>query len=403
MYYPDMGAPSAVIDKYIQRLRSEYNFYIITKSYKTLEEFEYHDNVRYISGVRHNLILRCERNITNGRNIYLNKIILFLINAYKLFATQVSNPTANSWENRSYFNQLQRLNKEVGIDCVISVSNTCFCQFAAQKFKQRHPSIKWLTFITDPFAENYIYYRYKLLPKLWHKINLDRERSFYEEADHNVMCEDMYRFASQVLHIDEGKLSCFRYVLNDKYSNIENKVSSNLNSSIRLIYAGAVYRDIRNPEFMLDVISNIPEVNLDIYVNKGECEDILERYAKGNISRHGYAPKDRYDQMICCEYDILVNIGNISTLQTPSKTVDLLSTGKPILNFYFSKDSQYDMIERYPLGMNIQNGEDCVVDKIRDFCVSMKGRRLSFKQVERLYPENNLQKQTELLRKIIEA
>ena len=100
MYYPDMGAPSAVIDKYIQRLKSEYNFYIITKSYKTLEEFEYHDNVRYISGVRHNLILRCERNITNGRNIYLNKIILFLINAYKLFATQVSNPTANSWENR---------------------------------------------------------------------------------------------------------------------------------------------------------------------------------------------------------------------------------------------------------------------------------------------------------------
>lgn len=403
MYYPDMGAPSAVIDKYIQGLSSDYNFYIITKSYKTLEEFERHDNVRYISGLRHNVILRCEKNIADRRNIYLNQIILFLINAYKLFATQISNPTANSWENRSYFNQLKRLNDEVGIDCVISVSNTCFCQFAAQKFKRRHPSIKWLTFITDPFAENYIYYRYKLLPKLWHKINSDREKSFYDEADHNLMCEDMYRFASHVLHIDAGKLSCFRFVLNDRYSEIVNTDSSFSTLNIRLIYAGAVYRDIRNPEYMLEVISNIPEVNLDMYINTGECEDILERYAKGNISRQGYAPKDRYDQMICCEYDILVNIGNISTLQTPSKTVDLLSTGKPILNFYFSKDSQYDMIERYPLGLNIQNGEDCVVDKIRNFCVSMKGRRLSFEQVERLYPENNLQKQTELLRKIIEA
>ena len=39
MYYPDMGAPSAVIDKYIKALNCVYNFYYITKTYKGHSEF----------------------------------------------------------------------------------------------------------------------------------------------------------------------------------------------------------------------------------------------------------------------------------------------------------------------------------------------------------------------------
>lgn len=399
MYYPDMGAPSAVVDKYVQLLRGNNKVTIITKTYKNQDFFASRNDVLYITGVRHRLILWCETNIQNRRLSFFSKIILMAINAYKLIATQFMNPTANSWENDAYLEQLEKLHKVDKIDCIISVSNTAFCQFAAQKFKKKYPTTKWITFITDPFAENYIYYRFKIFKKWWKQKNLASEKSFYMDADHNFLTVEMFKFAKDTLGISPGKISCLHFALDNRYAEFKNQLSSN---DVRLIYAGAVYQDIRNPEYMLRLISSLPELKLDMFINTGECEDVLLLYAKGNITRQGYAPKNKYDQMICCEYDILVNIGNISTLQAPSKTVDLLSTGKPILNFYFVKDAQYEMIERYPLGLNIQDGEVNVHDKVRKFCLGMKGKRMPFEEVEKLYPENNLKKQIDLLKNVIE-
>ena len=100
--------------------------------------------------------------------------------------------------------------------------------------------------------------------------------------------------------------------------------------------------------------------------------------------------------MICNEYDVLVNIGNISDLQAPSKMLDLLSTGRPILNFYFIKDAQYHMIERYPLGMNV-HCDDCYdVKLIRRFCYDMRGKRLPFEEVKKLYPEHCIEQQVRI-------
>ncbi len=401
MYYPDMGAPSAVVDKYVRYLRENNKVTIITKTYKDPNSFALRDDVRYITGGRHRLILWCEKNIRSRKLIVLQKLILKTIDAYKLLATQFMNPTANSWENVAYYNQLEMLHRADKIDCIISVSNTAFCQFAAQKFKKKYPDIRWITFITDPFAENDIYYRYKLFKKWWRQKNLASEKSFYMDADHNFMTPEMFKFAKGTLKIPLNKTSCLHFALDNRYAALKNNrlVDSN---EIRLIYAGAVYQDVRNPEYMLRLISSIPELKLDMYINAGECENVLALYVKNNITRQGYVPKDKYDKMICCEYDILVNIGNISTLQAPSKTIDLLSTGKPILNFYFVKDSQYEMIERYPLGLNIQDGEEHVNDKVREFCVKMKGKRMAFEEVERLYPENNLERQIVLLKNAIE-
>lgn len=401
MYYPDMGAPSAVVDKYVQLLRENNKVTIITKTYKNQNSFDSRDDVRYITGVRHHLILWCETNIQSKKLSLLSKLILKAIDAYKLVATQFMNPTANSWENVGYYEQLEKLHKDDKIDCIISVSNTAFCQFAAQKFKKKYPTTKWVTFITDPFAENYIYYRFKMFKTWWKQRNLASEKSFYMDADHNFLTVEMFKFAKDTLQIPLNKISCLHFALDNRYVDLQNNYFP-YSSEVRLIYAGAVYHDIRNPEYMLRLISSLPELKLDMFINTGECEDVLALYAKNNITRQGYAPKDKYDQMICCEYDILVNIGNISTLQAPSKTVDLLSTGKPILNFYFVKDSQYEMIERYPLGLNIQDGEVNVLDKVRKFCLSMKGKRMPFEEVEKLYPENNIKRQIDLLENVIE-
>jgi hypothetical protein len=79
-----------------------------------------------------------------------------------LFQIQYAFPDANRWEINANYEKLKELNKNVGIDVVIAVSNTFYDQLAMLKFKKEYPSIKWICFITDPYAENYIYYKYKL-------------------------------------------------------------------------------------------------------------------------------------------------------------------------------------------------------------------------------------------------
>ena len=59
------------------------------------------------------------------------------------------------------------------------------------------------------------------------------------------------------------------------------------------------------------------------------------------------------------------------------------------------------MIEKYPLGLNIEFNELNAVEKVREFCLRVKGKRLTFEEVEQIYPENTLANQLELLEKLI--
>lgn len=403
MYYPDMGAPSSVIDRYVQLFKTKYNFYIITKTYKDLSKTLLRDDVVYIDSWRHRMVLKCEQNIKANKDVWLSKLMLVGINLYKLIETQFLHPTSNAWESSAYYYQLEQLSKKVKIDVVISVSNTCFTQFAAYKFKSEHPDVRWIQFVTDPFSENHIYYRYKLFPNLWKKINMNDERKFYDKCNAAFLTPELFDVVKQKFPESAYKCYQMQFTLTDlsKYK----RHTENKDDIIKLVYAGAVYKDIRNPEFMMQTIAAISNIKLDMFTNKGanrgECDSILERNVSSNISVFDFAPKDKYNDMICNEYDILVNIGNISTLQSPSKTLDLLSTGKPILNFYFVKDSQYMMIEKYPLGLNICCNEEGAVERVKLFCEKVKGRSMNYDEVKKLYPENVLASQAAVLEKLI--
>lgn len=398
MYYPDMGAPSACVDKYVQELKDKYNFFIITKTYQSIIKKNNRYNICYISNWMHRIIVRSDNNITNGRNVCINKLLLMFVNLYKLIITQFCYPTSGSWETREYYNALLRLHREVKLDVILAVSNTFFTQLAATKFKKEHSDVKYISFIYDPFSENDVYYQYKLFKSFWKKLNVKHEELVYQKADIIFFSEEMYKFVFTAFDFDYTKAKSMHFTLTN-FQRGESKVCKP--NEIKLIYAGALYKKIRNPEYMLSVLSQLTNIRLDLFVDKGECESIIQKYLSSNINRAFFASRERYESMISNEYDILINIGNISTLQAPSKMLELLSTGKPILNFYFLEDSQFEMIERYPLGLNIGFQEKDAVQKVERFCEANKGKRLTFKEVLKLYPDNSLDTQVALLENVI--
>lgn len=402
LYYPDMGAPSACIDKYVRELKCDYQFHIITRTdcvdFEPCKEYD----IRYITSSRHRLILKCRDNIKKGHNVFLYKLVLGIISICKLIQTQYAFPSAQRWEVNQYAKQLEELNKEIGVSVIFTVSNTAFPQLAALRFKKKHPEVKWMSFFYDPYSPHYIYYKYKLLKPIWKILNRKKEQEIYDTADAVLLSSELYKFIPLHFRINPAKCYPLLYPLNDLHCS-RSKEDAQSSVTCKLIFAGMFYKKIRNPEFALSTLSKVSGIRFDIFVGKGECEDIINNYDTESIHREEYVNHERYLEMICNEYDVLVNVGNVSTLQAPSKMLELLSTGKPILNFYFAKDSQYDMIEKYPLGLNIRFHEEGAVEKVEHFCHEVKGKSIPYEEVEKLYPENKLESQVILLKKLIES
>lgn len=80
---------------------------------------------------------------------------------------------------------------------------------------------------------------------------------------------------------------------------------------------------------------------------------------------------------------------------------ELLSTGLPILNFYYRKDSQFEIIEKYPLGINVRIDGEIGLELLESFCNNNKNKQLPFRDVVDIFPEYSLDYQLEKLEKIM--
>lgn len=403
-YYPQMTPVSAVVDKYIQRLKGKYKFHVICTSYqKNIPPLN--DSFLEIHPIYTNLsLLRgwCEKKYDQHKGNWFYK---FLINLFRLRSAlwllkSYSAPT--EWERRESEKMLNQLSKQVDISTVISVSGSLFhAHLAAKKYKENHPQTKWLTFITDPITfldSNFFLFKSK---KMMEK-SYATELSIYNSADWNILIGDTYYDVIDKFKQPKSKTFHFNLTLDDIRKEISGyDFKPTETSDTRIIYAGKFYRKIRNPKYMLSVMSKVENVSMDLYVSSHDCMDILMDYQSSTIILHKSVDTKRYKEMICYEYDILLNVGNACTNQMPSKMLELLSTGRPILNFYYNKDSQYEMIEKYPLGLNVGIDDANVVEKVGDFCNKMKGKQISYDEVKSLYPECVIDEQLNILEKII--
>jgi hypothetical protein len=150
------------------------------------------------------------------------------------------------------------------------------------------------------------------------------------------------------------------------------------NSAIRLLFAGNLYKTIRNPRFALAVIARLRQlsidrkITMDFYGGHEECSGEFEPYlgtANDWLFLHG--PIDR--RTLLEEYarsNILVNIGNATPYQLPSKVVEYIATGLPILNFAsIERDSVGEFLRSHPQTLTVFEGPG-ISDKVVGDCLA---------------------------------
>lgn len=163
-------------------------------------------------------------------------------------------------------------------------------------------------------------------------------------------------------------------------------------SKINLLFCGWLYSSIRSPEYFLTLAEALDE-RFCIYFMGKECEKLFEQYKINTNAQIITMPQQPYDVALGAmeQADILINIGNSIPVHMPSKTLEYINTGKPMINFHKMTDCPtLYYTNRYPLCLNIyENTENIERDKMifKAFCIDKKGAWLDREQIKTEYAD----------------
>ncbi len=150
---------------------------------------------------------------------------------------------------------------------------------------------------------------------------------------------------------------------------------------INLLFCGALFPSVRDPGCFLRVLERLDERFCVTFMGRN-CEQFWSECAVPTKAEVRVFPPQPYQVAVnAMEHaDVLINVGNNMRVHMPSKTLDYINTGKPIVNFHKYTDCPtLFYTERYPLCLNLYEKEFCPERDVTcfiDFCLQNKDKRV---------------------------
>ena len=268
-----------------------------------------------------------------------------------------------------------RLAKETGFDAVISTSTPYTGHLVGRAVKAARGGIHWMVDIGDPFW----FSRPSVNNSSLHgKRNHRSEQEILELCDSaTVTVASCRREYEEAFSGVDGKIG----VVPPLFSGECTKTPRSSAGRKKLIFTGSLYRDIRNPDFLLRLLSavfeRVPEVEAHFYGRVNDCAECFAEYEnlKGtNLFLHGQVARE-VALKATFEADVLINIGNDTNYQLPSKLVDYAASGLPIVNIVsVADDSSIDFLSSYPAAMTFKETSQMPtcddIERLTNFIVS---------------------------------
>ena len=141
-------------------------------------------------------------------------------------------------------------------------------------------------------------------------------------------------------------------------------------SRSRCLFAGSLYKNIRNPDKVIDLFLELPELNLKIAGNLNDCTHIL------NKKHFEYLGLLNEEQIIkeLNKADILINIDNQDiNQQPPGKIIEYMQLQKPIINFFLNKSISGASLNKYSINpssfieIDLNDSKEINIKKIKSF------------------------------------
>lgn len=226
------------------------------------------------------------------------------------------------------------------------------------------------------------------------------EKRMIDRADF-VVTTPLIRQANEIAFPEQrGKIVDAEFPMIRKPEGPEDPEERYTDGRTHCVFPGRLYQTFRPPEKVVRIILGMEStvdggIVFDFYGTGQHLVRVaLEKENAGEdtgrIQLHGVVSSAEAERAIRAA-DFLVNIDNTTKMQVPSKIFEYISTGKPVINFYYNEDSPtLAYLERYPNCVNIfLNGDpDAEMRKLEAFLAAAKGWRIPFPDVQALFGEN---------------
>lgn len=273
--------------------------------------------------------------------------------------------------------ELEQVRKNFDFDAVITTSEP----FASAVATTRLDDAIRVLYIMDPpectRGHNGTPFRNRKLGEILNKQDMVLTTPFIRKA----LCDCGYGEF-------DGEIASVGFPMIEEHKQGDTHIVCTESRKIKLLFCGWMYSDIRSPKYFLDIVSRLDE-RFCVYFMGKECEKLRERFDFETKAEIVTLPQQPYQTAIDAMFDadILINIGNSVPVHMPSKTLEYINTGKPIVNFYkFEECPTKYYTDRYPLCLNLFEGDEnigTVTGKFVDFCLETKGQTVEREYIEK--------------------
>jgi glycosyltransferase involved in cell wall biosynthesis len=239
-------------------------------------------------------------------------------------------------------------------DALVTVSHPFTSHLVGLALKRRFPALRWIADIGDPFS---------LLdetpvnnPRLYASLNRRSDRAVLRRADALSVTVESCRtaYTAAFPEIAAEKIAVIPPLLSLPEGSAA--LSPLTGKGPHLVFIGTLYRAVRSPARLLELFralrARLPGLTLHFFGDLHDCADLVDP-AEPGIAVHGRVPRETAAAAMRAA-DLLVNIGNATPHQLPSKLVEYVATGRPILNLASTPaDSGTALLARYPAALTL--------------------------------------------------
>ena len=275
--------------------------------------------------------LRNQSNSLDSENRIKSIIFKLLKKVYRFVIRNFAWPDYTMFWLISVFKVRKKLNLEYDVLVTVSLP---FSSHIAGYLINKKIGKPWIMDVGDPFTlkttapENNSF--------LYGRLNKHYEMKFYKQASKVLFThDDARKIHIKEFHINPSitavgqPISKFREHLYEQTKNY-----NYTNNDIKFAYFGIFTHGVRTPANFINFLDKFQNYEMHWYINS-DSESILQKNNL-NSSKHifnSHVARDEALQLMTKAFHCLVSIGNLNPNQIPSKVIEYIATGKPVIHF----------------------------------------------------------------------
>ncbi|MGX5201598.1 hypothetical protein [Aliikangiella sp. IMCC44632] len=392
-YHPKPSAVGNCASKIVECLKGKYKISVISiKNVSDVSENQRMDGYD-IYRVEHGYLAKILAK-EKSKKYSLHNVTLFFLRALNVLKFLINKKSVDNQLVSSYLSKLVEIEKSANIDVIIPLIFPMETAIASSNFKSNfNNKVTLIPYWFDNFANSASLHRISINRDIKRKRNLDVERKIVANSDLVLAMHPLEdHFKKYLCEAERYKI---KYVEHPLLVKIESGIKPIENEIPRLVYAGGLFKGVRDPDYCIRILSALSErIEFEVkFFSFGSGNLLVDSHARKN--KNLITSRGRVEQNVLYEVlehsNILLNIGEVEGKQISSKLFEYISLGKPIVHFAYTKNCvNSKLLERYPLSLIVVQDEgkfEVNLAMLKDFILSSRNKRLTFEDVCLIYPD----------------